>query len=123
MSGLTAGKKRFIKRKLCDENPTVSIGKSGASAELLKEIEKQLTKNKMVKAKILKSALSEHETKEVATTIAQQTSATLVEVRVTLSYSTSPATSESLYMWLHDFTGGNLKRTKSIGNPQRRSSI
>ena len=36
MSGLTAGKKRFIKRKLCDENPTVSIGKSGASAELLK---------------------------------------------------------------------------------------
>ena len=45
------------------------------------EIEKQLTKNKMVKAKILKSALSEHETKEVATTIAEQTSATLVEVR------------------------------------------
>ena len=81
MSGLTTGKKRFIKRKLCDENPTVWIGKSGASAELLKEIEKQLTKNKMVKAKILKSALSEHETKEVATTIAQQTSATLVEAR------------------------------------------
>jgi hypothetical protein len=32
MSGLTAGKKRFIKRKLCDENPTVCIGISGAAA-------------------------------------------------------------------------------------------
>jgi RNA-binding protein len=81
MSGLTPGKKRFIKRKLRDENPTVWVGKNGVSAELLKEVEKQLAKNKMVKAKILKSALSEHETKEVTTTIAQQTGATLVEVR------------------------------------------
>jgi RNA-binding protein len=81
MSELTAGKKRFVKRKLTDEKPTVWIGKSGASAELLKEIEKQLAKNKMVKAKILKSALSENEAKEFAVGIAEQTGSSLVEVR------------------------------------------
>ncbi len=81
MTGLTAGKRRYVMRQLGDANPTVWIGKSGASAELLKEIEKQLEKNKMVKAKILKSALSDNEAKEVAETIAQQTIATLVEVR------------------------------------------
>jgi len=81
MSELTAGKKRFVKRKLTDERPTVWIGKSGASTELLKEIEKQLAKNKMVKAKILKSALSDVEAKEFATRIAEQAGASLVEVR------------------------------------------
>ena len=81
MTGLTAGKRRYVMRQLGDASPTVWIGKSGASAELLKEINKQLEKNKMVKAKILKSALSEHEAKGVAQTIAQQTFATLVELR------------------------------------------
>jgi RNA-binding protein len=81
MSKLTAGKIRFIKRKLWDETPTIWIGKSGTSTQLVEEIEKQLKKNKMIKAKILKTALVEHETKEIATTIAQQTGATLVEVR------------------------------------------
>jgi RNA-binding protein YhbY len=72
MSKLAAGKKRFIKRKLSEEKPTVWVGKSGASAELLKEIEKQLAKNKTVKAKIL-SALSEQEAKQVASEIAEKT--------------------------------------------------
>lgn len=81
MTGLTAGKRRYVMRQLGDASPTVWIGKSGATAELLKEIEKQLQKNKMLKAKILKSALSEHEAEEIAETIAQQTFATLVEVR------------------------------------------
>jgi len=81
MSELTPGKKRFVKRKLTDEKPTVWIGKSGPSTELLKEIEKQLAKNKMVKAKILKTALSDNEAKEFATRIAEQTGSSLVEVR------------------------------------------
>ena len=68
-------------RQLGDAKPTVWIGKSGATAELVKEIEKQLAKSKMVKGKILKSALSEQVAKEVATQIARQTSATLVEAR------------------------------------------
>jgi RNA-binding protein len=81
MNELTTGKKRRIKRKLCEENPTIWIGKSGASQELLNEIRKQLDKEQMVKVKILKSALAQDETKQIASKVAEQTAATLVEVR------------------------------------------
>ena len=81
MTGLTPGKRRFVMRQLGDADATVRIGKSGVSPELIKEIQKQLEKTKMVKAKILKTALLEHEAKQVAQEIAQQTCATLVEVR------------------------------------------
>ena len=81
MSKITAGMKRRIKRRLSGEKPTVWIGKNRVSQELLKEIEKQLEKRKMVKIKILKSALQEDEAKQIASRIAEQTEASLVEVR------------------------------------------
>jgi len=81
MSKLTAGKIRFVKRSLSEARPTVWIGKSGVSEEILKEIGKQLDKNKMVKAKFLKSALAEGEAKQLAQRIADQTESSLVEVR------------------------------------------
>jgi len=77
----TAAKKRLIKKKLSEEKPTVWVGKGGASAELLKEIDKQLSKRETVKARILKNALSEHEAKYVASRIADQMGASLVEAR------------------------------------------
>jgi RNA-binding protein len=81
MSGSTAAKKRSLKRKLSEEKPTVWVGKGGASAELLREIDRQLAKKETVKARILKSALSEHEAKQVASRIAERTGASLVEAR------------------------------------------
>ena len=81
MAKLTPGKRRFVMRQLGDADATVRIGKSGISAELILEIQKQLEKNKMVKAKILQTALLEHEAKQIAQDIARQTCATLVEVR------------------------------------------
>jgi len=81
MSELTARMKRRIKRRLGEERPTIWVGKNGASQESLKEIEKQLEKKQMVKIKILKSALEEDEAKEIASRIAEQTEASLVEVR------------------------------------------
>lgn len=81
MSELTAGKKRFVKRRLTDARPTIWIGKGGASEDLVKEVEKQLDKNKMVKVKILKSALAEQETKQIASKIAEDTGSSLVAVR------------------------------------------
>jgi len=73
--------RRRIKRRLSGEKPTVWIGKSGVSQELLKEIKKQLDKREMVKIKILKSALEGDEAKQIASRIAEQTEASLVEVR------------------------------------------
>jgi len=81
MSKLTTGMRRRIKRRLSGEKPTVWIGKSGVSQELLKEIKKQLDKREMVKIKILKSALEGDEAKQIASRIAEQTEASLVEVR------------------------------------------
>ncbi|MGQ9506633.1 MAG: YhbY family RNA-binding protein [Candidatus Bathycorpusculaceae bacterium] len=81
MSKLTVRMRRRIKRRLSGEKPTIWIGKSGASKKLLKEVEKQLEKNEMVKAKVLKSALEGNKAKEIASKIAEQTGASLVEVR------------------------------------------
>ena len=76
----TAAEKRLTKRRLGEEKPTVWVGKGGASAELLKEIDK-LAKKETVKVRILKTALSEHEVKQVASRIAIQTGASLVEAK------------------------------------------
>jgi len=81
MSELTAGKKRFVKRTLSEESPTILVGKSGVSEEVLKEVEKQLDKRKMVKVKLLATALKGGKTKQIATEIAERTEASLVEVR------------------------------------------
>lgn len=82
MSKITTRMKRHVRFKLKDEKPTIWVGKDGLTAQLLNEIEKQLQKNKMVKIRILPSALQEENTtKTIASAASQQTSAALVEVR------------------------------------------
>jgi putative YhbY family RNA-binding protein len=81
LSEITAEKKQYVKRMLAQGKPVVCIGKGGASSELLKEIERQLKKEEMVKVKILKSALAYDGAKQLASRIAEQTKAYLVEVR------------------------------------------
>jgi RNA-binding protein len=73
--------KRFVKHKLKDEGPTVWIGKEGLTPKSLNEIEKQLKKNKMLKIKILKSALNQETKKTIAEKAAEQTGALLVDLR------------------------------------------
>jgi RNA-binding protein len=81
MNELTAGKKRFIKRQLTDARPTIHIGKSGASEEILNEIRRQLDNKKMVKIKILKTALGSDKAKQFASKMAELTQSSLVDVR------------------------------------------
>jgi len=81
MNKLPSGMKRRIKRKLTGEKPTIWIGKSGISQELLKEIEKQLEKREIIKIRILRSAFEGNKAKQVSSKIAEQTKASLVEVR------------------------------------------
>lgn len=73
--------KRRIKQELSTEKPAVLIGKEGATAQLINEINSQLKKREMIKAKILKTALKEEKAKDVATKVASQTNSTLIEVR------------------------------------------
>jgi RNA-binding protein len=73
--------KRHVRHKLKYENPTIWIGKDGLTPQLSSEIEKQLNKNKMLKVKILKSALQQETAKDIASKAAEQAEASLVEVR------------------------------------------
>ncbi|MCS7115090.1 MAG: YhbY family RNA-binding protein [Nitrososphaerota archaeon] len=81
MSNITAGMRRRIKNEFGREKPTVWVGKRQVSQELIREIEKQLKTREVVKIKILKSALDEDKASIIASTIAKQTGATLIEVR------------------------------------------
>jgi len=73
--------KRHVRYKLKDEKPTVWVGKDGLTSPLLGEVENQLEKKKMLKIKILKSALQQDTAQAMASKAAEQTGASLVEVR------------------------------------------
>ena len=81
MNKLTVEKKRYVKSALAQGKSTVCVGKNGASKDALGEIEKQLKRQEMVKVRILKTALAHEEAKQIAMKIAEQTEASLVEVR------------------------------------------
>jgi putative YhbY family RNA-binding protein len=74
--------KRHVKHELKDENPTIWIGKEGLTPQITAEVEKQLQKNKMLKIKILPTAITDDNTAQtIATQTATQTDASLVEIR------------------------------------------
>jgi putative YhbY family RNA-binding protein len=61
-------------------DPTIWIGKDGASTSLLRQVENQLKTRELVKVKIQKSALGEIGTADFAGKAAASTASTLVEV-------------------------------------------
>lgn len=73
--------RRRIKRELSSEKPTIWVGKNGATGQVMAEICRQLEEREMVKIKMLKSALKNKEAKALASEIAQQTGASLIDVR------------------------------------------
>jgi RNA-binding protein len=81
LNEITTRMKRHVRHKLKDEKPTIWIGKDGLTSQLSSEIEKQLNKNKMLKVRILKSALQQETAKAIATKAAEDADAALVEVR------------------------------------------
>jgi len=81
LNEITTRMKRHVRHKLKDEKPTIWIGKDGLTPQISIEIEKQLNKNRMLKVKILKSALQQETAKTIATRAAENAEAALVEVR------------------------------------------
>ena len=81
MSKITTRMKRHVRHVLKDEKPTIWIGKEGYTPQLSGEIENQLSKNKMVKVRILTSALQNDTAKGIAVRAAEDAGAALVEVR------------------------------------------
>jgi putative YhbY family RNA-binding protein len=73
--------KRHVRHELKEEGPTIWVGKEGLTPAVTAQVEAQLQRTKMVKIRILKSALAEDTAKAIASRTAEQTSAALVEVR------------------------------------------
>jgi len=78
---ITTRMKRHVRHKLKDEKPTIWIGKDGLTPQISAEIEKQLNKHRMLKGRILKTALQQETAKAIATKAAEDAEAALVEVR------------------------------------------
>jgi len=81
LSKITTRMKRHVRHELKEEKPTIWVGKEGLTPQLSNEIENQLEKKKMLKIKILKSALQQDTAQTIASKAAEQTGASLVEVR------------------------------------------
>ncbi|AFD00909.1 putative RNA-binding protein containing KH domain, possibly ribosomal protein [Methanocella conradii HZ254] len=60
---------------------TTHVGKGGVTTTLIEEISRQLKDNKLVKVKLLKSAVEETPRKEIAEKLAKETGAELIEIK------------------------------------------
>jgi RNA-binding protein len=81
MNKITTKMKRHVRHELKEEGPTIWVGKDGLKPTVVAEVEKQLQREKMVKIRILRSALAADTAKAIATRAAEQVGAALVEVR------------------------------------------
>jgi RNA-binding protein len=81
LSKITTRMKRHVRHVLKDEKPTVWVGKEGFTPQLSGEIENQLSKTKMIKIRILPSALQTDTAESIAKKAAEKTRAALVELR------------------------------------------
>jgi RNA-binding protein len=73
--------KRRFKRQFSAQQPTVWVGKEGATEQVINEINRQLEQREVVKAKIHQTALVDQETKQLVTNITIHTNATLIDLR------------------------------------------
>ncbi len=63
------------------DRATVNIGKKGSTGLLMNEISRRLKQRKVVKVRILKTALIGHEVKEIASEVAEETGSRIVQIR------------------------------------------
>jgi RNA-binding protein len=70
-----------LKRDAAHLTPLLNIGKKGVTDSLIKELLRQLKQNKLVKVKILKSALEDMARKGIAGELAKRTGSQLIEIR------------------------------------------
>lgn len=78
---LSSKAKHNIKQGARAEKATVWVGKDGSTEQTIKEISRQLDQREIVKAKVLQTALKDVETREIASKLAEQTGANLIDVR------------------------------------------
>lgn len=63
------------------DRPTVMIGKKGPTASMVKEISRQLDESKVVRVKVLKTALVDERVEGIAKKVAEETESRIVQLR------------------------------------------
>ena len=71
---------RRLRARSRETDPTIWIGKEGATEQLVQQVENQLRARELVKLKLQKSALTKSETREIAEKLAASTKSTLIDV-------------------------------------------
>jgi RNA-binding protein len=106
---ITSKIRRRIRRELSHEKPTAWVGKNGVTKQLIEEVSRQLKKRETVKIRILKNALKNKEANAVASEIAQQTGANLIDLRghTAMLYKVEKGKVKSLYKRLHELRSQN----------------
>jgi RNA-binding protein len=85
--GIEAQKLKALSSELV---PTLWIGKNGANAAIVLELQEQLKLRKMVKVRILKTALIESSRDEIAHELGQASDAQLVDLKGATAVYLSP---------------------------------
>jgi RNA-binding protein len=85
--GIEAQKLKALSSELV---PTLWIGKNGANAAIVLELQEQLKLRKMVKVRILKTALIESSRNEIAHELGQASGAQLVDLKGATAVYLSP---------------------------------
>ena len=62
-------------------SPIINIGKNGVTDSVVEELKKHIKANRLVKVKVLKSAESEKDLKDIAEELAERSHSTLIELR------------------------------------------
>lgn len=70
-----------LKRDAAHLTPSLNIGKNGVTDSLIEELLRQLKQNKLVKVKILKSALGDMDRTAISEELAKRTGSQLIEIR------------------------------------------
>ncbi len=70
-----------LKHDSAQLTPLLNIGKNGVSDSLIEELLRQIKRNKLVKVKILKSALEDMDRKAIAEELAKRTGSQLIDIR------------------------------------------
>lgn len=73
---LNSKQRSFLKSKAVSINDTIFIGKDGITDNLIKQLDKELTANELIKGKVLESSLID--VKDAAEKLAEMTSSQVV---------------------------------------------
>ncbi|KUK04301.1 YhbY family RNA-binding protein [Methermicoccus shengliensis] len=68
-------------RAMAEIAPTLHVGKSGITTQLLEELTRQLEKRKVVKVRLLRSARQSMDTEQAARQLAEGTGGRVVDIR------------------------------------------